>query len=113
MGRSAYSRPVADLVAATGDGVAILLERDGRRQTNVSPLPGAACVAVAPDAVYAGCHGNGLWKSDDAGAAWRELPPAFGATKTAYDRHARWQRDGTWARILAALLPPAGEGIDG
>ena len=40
------------------------------------------------------------------GAAWRELPPAFGAAKTAYDRYARWRRDGTWARILAALQPP-------
>ena len=40
-----------------------------------------------------------------AGAAWRELPAAFGACKTAYDRYARWRRDGTWARILAALTP--------
>ena len=41
-----------------------------------------------------------------AGAAWRELPAVFGACKTAYDRYARWRRDGTWARILAALTPP-------
>ena len=49
-----------------------------------------------------------------AGAAWRELPAAFGACKTAYDRYARWRRDGTWARILAALTPsPTREMIDG
>ncbi len=48
-----------------------------------------------------------------AGAAWRELPAAFGACKTAYDRYARWRRDGTWARILAALtLPPTVERLD-
>ena len=38
------------------------------------------------------------------GAAWRELPAEFGACKTAYDRYTRWRRDGTWDRILAALL---------
>ena len=48
------------------------------------------------------------------GAAWRELPPAFGAAKMAYDRSARWRRDGTGARILAALQPPSsGERSDG
>ncbi len=40
------------------------------------------------------------------GRAWRELPPTFGAAKTAYDRYTRWRRDGTWARILVALLLP-------
>ena len=42
-----------------------------------------------------------------AGAAWRELPAAFGAWQTAYDRFSRWRRDGTWDHILAALLPQA------
>lgn len=56
--------------------------------------------------------GGVLWVMR-AGATWRELPAAFGASKTAYDRYARWRRDGTWARILAALTPtPRHEAVD-
>jgi Putative transposase of IS4/5 family (DUF4096) len=40
------------------------------------------------------------------GASWRDLPAPFGAWQTAYDRYTRWRRDGTWGRILAALVPP-------
>jgi transposase len=40
------------------------------------------------------------------GASWREVPARFAPWHTVYDRHARWRRDGTWARILAVLLPP-------
>jgi hypothetical protein len=46
------------------------------------------------------------------GAAWRELPAAFGAWQTAYDRYSRWRRDGTWGRILAALLSQGEEDAD-
>jgi hypothetical protein len=38
------------------------------------------------------------------GASWREVPQRFAPWHTVYDRHARWRRDGTWARILAVLL---------
>jgi hypothetical protein len=40
------------------------------------------------------------------GAAWRELPAEYGAWQTCHSRYTRWRRDGTWARILAALAPP-------
>lgn len=44
------------------------------------------------------------------GAAWRELPAEYGAWQTCHSRYARWQGDGTWGRLLAALLPPPGRG---
>jgi len=41
-----------------------------------------------------------LWKLR-TGAPWRDLPERYGPWKTAYDRFARWRRDGTWDRLLA------------
>ena len=38
-----------------------------------------------------------------AGAPWRDVPSAYGHWHTVYGLFRRWQRDGTWARILAAL----------
>ena len=38
-----------------------------------------------------------------AGAPWRDVPPAYGHWHTVYGLFRRWQRDGTWARILTAL----------
>ena len=39
------------------------------------------------------------------GAGWREIPPSFGPWHTVYSRYQQWCRDGTWARIVAALPP--------
>jgi transposase len=38
-----------------------------------------------------------------AGAPWRDVPPAYGPWPTVYGLFRRWQRDGTWARILTGL----------
>ena len=38
-----------------------------------------------------------------AGAPWRDIPPAYGHWATVYGLFRRWQRDGTWAKVLAAL----------
>jgi transposase len=37
------------------------------------------------------------------GAPWRDIPPAYGHWATVYGLFRRWQRDGTWAQVLAAL----------
>jgi transposase len=37
------------------------------------------------------------------GIPWRDLPERYGPWQTVYKRFARWQQDGTWARIEAAL----------
>ena len=41
------------------------------------------------------------------GCAWRDVPERFGPWQTLWKRHARFSRDGTWDRILTALLTDA------
>ena len=41
------------------------------------------------------------------GCPWRDLPERFGPWQTAWKRHARFSKDGTWDQILAALLVKA------
>jgi transposase len=38
-----------------------------------------------------------------AGAPWRDVPACFGSWSAVYALFRRWQRDGTWVRILTAL----------
>ena len=40
-----------------------------------------------------------LWKLR-TGAPWRDLPARYGPWRTVYARLVRWQRDGTWDRLL-------------
>jgi transposase len=37
------------------------------------------------------------------GAPWRDMPACYGSWSAVYALFRRWQRDGTWARILTAL----------
>jgi transposase len=41
------------------------------------------------------------------GAPWRDLPARYGPWQTVYGLFRRWQRDGTWQRILTALQAQA------
>lgn len=38
------------------------------------------------------------------GIAWRDVPNDFGPWQTVWKRHRAWAADGTWDRILDALL---------
>ena len=38
-----------------------------------------------------------------AGTPWRDIPDCYGSWAAVYALFRRWQRDGTWARILTAL----------
>ena len=38
------------------------------------------------------------------GIAWRDLPERFGPWQTAWKRHARFSWDGTWDKVLAAVI---------
>jgi transposase len=38
-----------------------------------------------------------------AGTPWRDVPERYGSWQSVYGLFRRWQRDGTWARILAGL----------
>ncbi len=42
-----------------------------------------------------------------AGTPWRDIPPTYGPWQTIYGLFRRWQRDGTWRRILTALQAQA------
>jgi transposase len=41
------------------------------------------------------------------GFAWRDLPERFGPWQTVWKRHARFSRDGTWDKVLAAVIASA------
>ena len=41
--------------------------------------------------------------ADPAGAPWRDVPPCYGPWQTVYGLFRRWQRNGTWRKILTAL----------
>ncbi|MFI2139318.1 IS5 family transposase [Streptomyces griseofuscus] len=41
------------------------------------------------------------------GAPWRDVPERYGPWDRVYDLFRRWQRDGTWARILTQLQAEA------
>jgi transposase len=47
-----------------------------------------------------------LWRVDN-GAKWDQIPERYGPAKTCYDRFARWEQDGTWARIEKRLQADA------
>ncbi len=50
---------------------------------------------------------NGIIYRYRAGCAWRDLPEVFGPWQTAWKRHARFSKDGTWDRILTVVLTEA------
>jgi transposase len=52
-----------------------------------------------------------LWRIDN-GAKWDQIPDRYGPAKTCYDRFARWEQDGTWARIEHQLQADADAGGD-
>ena len=41
------------------------------------------------------------------GAPWRDVPARYGPWQTVYGLFRRWQRDGTWQRILTSLQAQA------
>ncbi|MEU4878749.1 transposase, partial [Streptomyces sp. NPDC021608] len=41
------------------------------------------------------------------GAPWRDVPERYGPWERVYDLFLRWQRDGTWARIVTQLQAQA------
>ena len=47
---------------------------------------------------------NGILWHLHTGAPWPDTPERYGSWQTVYDRFNRWRKDGTWARILDALL---------
>ena len=65
------------LLAATGDGVCVLEDRDGTWEARLRlPGSGIQCLAADPahrPIVFAGSAGQGLFRSADAGETWQRL----------------------------------------
>jgi transposase len=50
---------------------------------------------------------NGIRWRTRTGAPWRDVPARYGPWQTVYGLVRRWQRDGTWRRILTQLQAQA------
>lgn len=46
---------------------------------------------------------NAIFYQLKNGCQWRDLPGDFPCWQTVYSQFRRWQLDGTWQRVLAAL----------
>jgi transposase len=46
---------------------------------------------------------NGIRWRVRVGAPWRDVPERYGSWSAAYALFRRWQRDGTWLRLVTAL----------
>ena len=55
---------------------------------------------------------NGILWVDRTGTPWRDLPECYGPWNTCYTRLMRWQKDGTWQRILQELQGRADAGAE-
>lgn len=51
-----------------------------------------------------------LWRIKN-GAPWHAIPNQYGPWQTCYDRFRRWEKDGTWLRLLHALQSLAAPSI--
>ena len=38
------------------------------------------------------------------GCRWMDLPPKYGSHKSVWERHKIWSEDGTWKRVMDALV---------
>ncbi len=47
---------------------------------------------------------NGVFWILRTGAPWRDLPPEYGKWGTVHQRFHRWRDNGTWEKILEALI---------
>ncbi|WP_217369576.1 IS5 family transposase [Nonomuraea antri] len=43
-----------------------------------------------------------LWRLR-TGAPWRDIPERYGPWRTCYERFKRWERDGTWDRLMTEI----------
>ena len=69
-------RRTTRLLAATGEGVAILDQRGAEWEVSTTlAVAGAQCVAVdarRPELAYAGCRGGGVRRTSDGGLTWED-----------------------------------------
>ncbi|WP_221342560.1 IS5 family transposase [Streptomyces paradoxus] len=84
--------PIINLVAARGEVTDAAWER-------IEPLLPQADGRGRPWRDHRQVVNGVLWRLR-TGAPWRDLPQRYGPWQTVYERFARWEADGTWARLL-------------
>jgi len=99
------ARPACPAAAPPLQTLAVLPALTDARWARVAPLlPPEAATGRPPRDDRTVLTGI-LW-TIRTGAAWGEVPVAFGTGATLHRRYHRWRSDGTWAAILAVLLAP-------
>ena len=68
----------------------------------LGPLPRATRLGRPPEHAKRTLIDGIRWRVR-AGAPWRDVPPADGPWQTVYGLFRRWQRNGTWRKIVAGL----------
>jgi transposase len=104
----------------TIDGTLIETDRVSTPGTHPRSRPLVERKARQPRRQRAGRHrsGGGRWRDHRqvingilfrvrTGVPWRDIPERYGPHQTLYKRFARWEADGTWARIEAMLQTDA------
>jgi hypothetical protein len=65
------------IYVTTGDALAVIRRQNGRWLTNLQlvghPTQCVAADPLRPSCVYCGTFGEGLWRSEDAGATWQPV----------------------------------------
>jgi transposase len=91
--------PGALLLLLGGAVIAHLCKGDGPRKflTASGPRPGRPPTWTKRQLI------DGIRWRIRAGVPWRDVPECYGSWAAAYAVFRRWQRDGTWARMLTAL----------
>lgn len=73
----------------------------------LEPLLPAACRPGRPSRWTKRQLIDGIRWRIRTGAPWRDVPVGYGSWSALYALLRRWQRDGTWARVLTALQTTA------
>ncbi len=47
---------------------------------------------------------NGIIYVLTTGCRWMDMPARYGSHKSVWERHKRWSNDGTWKRVMDALV---------
>lgn len=129
-----FGHPVADTTEVASRFLAFIMRALEVRPPPVEDLPRYDPVRAGtpiPDAVWetlepllpAGGTRGGRWREHRAvleaaawkartGLPWRHLPRSYGPWQTVWKRVRRWEADGTWDRMIAALDQAPGAGED-
>lgn len=99
------------IYAATGDALAVIHRQNGRWTTELrlqgKPTQCIAADPLRPEFVYCGTFGQGLWKSEDAGATWQPVGEGITYREVMSVAVSRLERVGDRGVVWAGTEPSA------